>query len=200
MVTPVASFLILSQTTFWLAGGCQVRTEQELVKQAQQHDEEAFSELYELYFDKIYRYISLKIGNRIEAEDMTQQVFLKALHSISSFQWRGLPFSAWLFRIAHNLVVDHFRKKTRQPVSSLNDKIMATDDNPEKLAELKMNIEQLAIAIKELTPVQQEVIALRFSGELPIAQVAKIMGKSEGAVKALQHSAVVSLRKIMNVV
>ena len=177
-----------------------MQDEQELVKRAQQYNEEAFSELYELYFDKIYRYISVKIGNRIEAEDMTQQVFIKALHSISSFKWRGSPFSAWLFRIAHNLVVDHFRKKTRQPVTALNDTVMATDDNPEKLTELKLDIENLAIAVKKLTPTQQEVIALRFSGEFPIAQVAEIMGKSEGAVKALQHSAVVSLRKILNVV
>jgi RNA polymerase sigma-70 factor (ECF subfamily) len=177
-----------------------VQDEQELVKRAQQHNEEAFSELYELYFDKIYRYISLKIGNHIEAEDMTQQVFIKALHSISSYKWRGLPFSAWLFRIAHNLVVDHFRKQTRQPVSALDDTVMAADDNPEKLVELKLDIEKLAVAVKKLTPAQQEVIALRFSGEFPIAQVAEIMGKSEGAVKALQHSAVVSLRKILNVV
>ena len=177
-----------------------MQDEQELVKRAQQYNEEAFSELYELYFDKIYRYISLKIGNRIEAEDMTQLVFIKALHSISSFKWRGSPFSAWLFRIAHNLVVDHFRKKTREPVTALSDTVMATDDNPEKLAELKIDIEKLAMAVKKLTPTQQEVIALRFSGEFPIAQVAEIMGKSEGAVKALQHSAVVSLRKILNVV
>ncbi|UCE98010.1 MAG: sigma-70 family RNA polymerase sigma factor [Dehalococcoidia bacterium] len=177
-----------------------MQDEQELVKRAQQHNEEAFSELYELYFDKIYRYISLKIGNRIEAEDMTQQVFIKALHSISSFRWRGFPFSAWLFRIAHNLVVDHFRKKTRQPVSALDDTVIVADDSPEKLAELKLDIEKLAMAVKKLTPAQQEVIALRFSSEFPIAQVAEIMGKSEGAVKALQHSAVVSLRKILNVV
>jgi len=177
-----------------------VQDEQNLVRRAQQHGEEAFAELYEKYFDKIYRYISLKIGNRFEAEDMTQQVFINALSSISSFRWRGLPFSSWLFRIAHNLVVDYFRKKTRQPVSSLNESITASGDNPQKMAELKMNIEQLELASKDLTPAQQEVIALRFAGELPISQVARVMGRSEGAIKALQHSAIVALRKILNVV
>ena len=177
-----------------------MQDEQNLVRRAQQHDEEAFAELYEKYFDKIYRYISLKIGNRFEAEDMTQQVFINALSSISSFKWRGLPFSSWLFRIAHNLVVDYFRKKTRQPVSTLNESITASEDNPQKVIEQKMNIEQLELASKGLTPAQQEVIALRFAGELPIAQVARVMGRSEGAIKALQHSAIVALRKILNVV
>ncbi len=177
-----------------------MQDEQNLVRRAQQHDEEAFAELYEKYFDKIYRYISLKIGNRFEAEDMTQQVFINALSSISSFKWRGLPFSSWLFRIAHNLVVDYFRKKTRQPVSSLNESITASEDNPQKVIEQKMNIEQLELASKGLTPAQQEVIALRFAGELPIAQVARVMGRSEGAIKALQHSAILALRKILNVV
>lgn len=177
-----------------------MQDEQNLVRRAQQHDEEAFAELYEKYFDKIYRYISLKTGNRFEAEDMTQQVFINALSSISSFRWRGLPFSSWLFRIAHNLVVDYFRKKTRQPVSSLNESITASEDNPQKVIEQKMNIEQLELASKDLTPAQQEVIALRFAGELPIAQVARVMGRSEGAIKALQHSAIVALRKILNVV
>jgi len=174
-----------------------VQDEQSLVQRAQQHDEEAFAQLYEEYFDKIYRYVALKIGNRVEAEDMTQQVFINALHSISSYKWRGYPFSAWLFRIAHNQVVDHLRKKTRQSTLPLNETYMASDDNPQKLIENKMSTEQLVMATKELTPAQQEVVALRFAGELSIAQVAGIMGKSEGAVKSLQHSAIVALRKIM---
>ncbi len=177
-----------------------MQDDQNLIQRAQKHDEEAFAELYERYFDKIYRYVCLKIGNRVEAEDMTQQVFVNALHSISSFKWRGLPFSAWLFRIAHNQVVDYLRKKTRQPLSPLNELITASGDNPQKITEQKINIEQLVLATKGLTSAQQEVIALRFAGDLPISQVAKIMGKSEGAIKALQHSAIVSLRKTLNVV
>ena len=174
-----------------------MQDEQSLVQRAQRHDQEAFAILYEEYFDKIYRYIALKIGNRVEAEDMTQQVFVKALNSISSYKWKGLPFSAWLYRIAHNQVVDYLRKKTRQATVYLNESFTAAKDNPHNTTEKKMNIEQLVLATRELTASQQEVILLRFSGELPIAQVASIMGKSEGAVKALQHSAIVALRKIM---
>ncbi len=174
-----------------------MQDEQGLVQQAQQHNQEAFAQLYEMYFDKIYRYVALKIGNQVEAEDMTQQVFLNALHSISSSKWRQVPFSAWLFRIAHNQVVDYLRKKTRRPTVSLNETLIVSDSNPQRTAEHKMSIEQLVLASRQLTPAQREVISLRFAGELPIAQVAKIMGKSEGAVKALQHSAIVALRKIL---
>ena len=176
-----------------------MQDEQSLVHRAQQHDQEAFAQLYERYFDKIYRYIALKIGNRVEAEDMTQQVFVNALHSISSYKWRGFPFSAWLFRIAHNQVVDYLRKKTRQPTLSLNESLTISEDNLQKTVEKKMNVEQLILATRKLTPAQQEVILLRFAGELPIAQVAKIMGKGEGAIKALQHSAIVALRKTLAV-
>src|SRR4030042_745235 len=91
-----------------------VQDEENLVRLAQKRDEKAFAQLYEAYFDRIYRYIVIRIGDATEAEDMTQQVFLKVLHSISSFRWAGKPFSAWLFRIAHNQVVDHLRRKSKR--------------------------------------------------------------------------------------
>ena len=171
--------------------------EENLVLRAQQHDQRAFAQLYEEHFDKIYRYVALRIGNRTEAEDITQQVFLKALQSISSFRWRGIPFSAWLFRIAHNQVVDYLRKKTRQATVPVGESTVSLIDGPQLIVEQKLDIEQLLLAIKRLTQAQREVISLRFAGELPIAQAAKIMGKSQGAVKALQHSAIVALRKAL---
>ena len=174
-----------------------MQDEQSLVQRVQQYDQEAFAQLYEKHFDKIYRYVALKIGNQAEAEDMAQQVFLNALESISSYKWKGIPFSAWLFRIAHNQVVDYLRKRTRRPATSLDESLTVSDSDPQRMAERKLDIEQLMLATRQLTPAQQEVICLRFAGELPIAQVAKIMGKSQGAVKALQHSAIVALRKVL---
>jgi len=174
-----------------------VQEEESLVQRAQNSDAEAFSQLYERYFNKIFRYIALKIGNPAEAEDMAQQVFLKSLQSISSYRWRDVPFSAWLFRIAHNLVVDHLRKKTRQPTASLENLPLAAGDDPQELALDNLDNERLKVATKQLTQAQQEVISLRFAGELPIAEVARIMGKKPGAIKALQHSAIVALRKLM---
>jgi RNA polymerase sigma-70 factor (ECF subfamily) len=176
-----------------------VQEEQSLVLQAQKCNQEAFAKLYEQNFDKIYRYISLKVGNNTEAEDMTQQVFIKALQSISSYKWKDVPFSAWLFRIAHNQVIDYYRKQSRQSTTPLYEYMAVTNNNPEKAIEDKSDIERLLIASKKLTAAQQEVITLRFAGELPIAEVARIMGKTQGAIKALQHSAIAALRKLMTV-
>jgi RNA polymerase sigma-70 factor (ECF subfamily) len=181
------------------AGGCQVQDEESLVRRAQQHDQAALTQLYEENFDRIYRYIVLKIGDRTEAEDMTQQVFLNALKSISSFKWKGMPFSAWLFRIAHNQIVDYLRKKSRRATVPLDESLAAGDSDPGQITERKAEIEQLVLATKGLTRAQQEVISLRFAGELSVAEVARVMGRSEGAVKALQHSAIVALRKVLSV-
>jgi len=173
-----------------------VQSEESLVRRAQKHDQEAFAQLYEEHFDRIYRYITLRIGNEAEAEDLTQQVFLNALQSISSFKWKGVPFSAWLFRIAHNQVVDYLRRKKHTAVP-LGESLASRDDNSQLVVEHKLDIERLLSATKKLTQAQREVISLRFTSELSIAQVAEVMGKSQGAVKALQHSAIVALRKAL---
>jgi len=175
-----------------------VQDEQSLVHRAQQGDKEAFAQLYESHFDKIYRYVALRIGNKTEAEDMTQQVFLNALRSISSFKWKGSPFSAWLFRIAHNLVVDYLRKGKKRATTPLDESRVSIERSPQLVAEHTLEIEQLILATKQLTTSQREVISLRFAGELSVAEVARVMGKSEGAVKALQHSAILALRKAMS--
>ena len=175
-----------------------MRDEESLIRRAQERDQVALTQIYEENFDKIYRYIVLKIGDRAEAEDMTQQVFLNALKSIDRYKFRGMPFSAWLFRIAHNQVVDHYRRKKRATMVPIDDVILPGQDNPGRDAERKMEIEEVNRATQQLTSAQREVISLRFAGELTIAEVARVMGKSEGAIKALQHAAIISLRKIMS--
>ncbi len=177
--------------------GCPVPNEESLVKRAQQQDQAAFTQIYEQYFDKIYRYLVIRIGNQMEAEDLTQQVFLKTLRSIASFKWKGVPFSAWLYRIAHNLAVDCLRKRTRKAEERLEPADAVSDCNPQLELERRSDIECLVLACRGLTEAQRDCISLRFAGDLPIAQVARIMGKSEGAIKALQHSAIVALRKTM---
>src|SRR4030042_3165910 len=176
-----------------------VQDEVSLIRRAQQRDQAALTQLYEENFDRIYRYIVLKIGDRTEAEDMTQQVFLNALKSISSYKFKGMPFSSWLYRIAHNQVVDYYRKKSKQATVPLDESlpIPASDGDPGVLVEKKMEINEVVIASRKLTAAQQEVISLRFAAEFSIAEVAGVMGKSEGAVKALQHSAIVALRKTL---
>jgi len=175
-----------------------VQNEESLVLRAQKHDQEAFAQLYEEHFDKIYRYVTFKIGNETEAEDVTQQVFLNSLQSISSFRWTGTSFSAWLFRIAHNQIVDYWRKKKHATVE-LDESVVSDRDDPAQATEDKLDVEKLLQAAAKLTKAQQEVISLRFTSDLPIAEVARIMGKSEGAIKALQHSAIIGLRKTLAV-
>ncbi len=173
-----------------------MQNEIELVQQACRGDKEAFTTLYENHFDRIYRYVVIKTGNRTEAEDMTQQVFIRAYEAIGSYKSQGVPFSAWLYRIAHNQIVDHIRKESRKPTVPLDETLpIPGKSNPEHEVEVKIELEKVVHASKRLTQSQQEVISLRFGGGLSIAEVAQTMKKSEGAIKALQHSAIQAIRK-----
>jgi RNA polymerase sigma-70 factor (ECF subfamily) len=175
-----------------------LQDEESLVRRAQQNDTEAFARLYEAYFDKIYRYIAMRIRNETEAEDMTQQVFMKVLQSISSYKYKGVPFSSWIYRIAHNQVVDFLRQQNKKATVDIEGlPIPDTAEDPQHIIEREIDIEGLKMATQKLTEAQQEVISLRFAGELSIAECANIMGKSEGAIKALQHSAVLALRRAL---
>jgi RNA polymerase sigma-70 factor (ECF subfamily) len=178
-----------------------VQREEDLVRRAQGREPEAFGQLYEEHFDRIYRYVLLRVRNQADAEDITQQVFLKALENIGSYRWRGMPFASWLFRIAHNSVVDHWKKKSRQNVvavapEEIDQMAEESSNDPATLAELTFDLKQLTVACEQLTDGQREIISLRFAGGLSVAESAKVMGKSEGAVKVLQHAALVKLRRI----
>jgi len=142
--------------------------------------------------------VVLKIRNQTEAEDMTQQVFVKAYESIGSYQPQGVPFTAWLFRIAHNQMVDYVRKESKKPTVPLDESLPIMDDSDlEHDVETKIEMEKVVLATKQLTKAQREVISLRFAGGLSITEAARTMRKSEGAIKALQHSAILSLRKTL---
>ncbi len=162
-------------------------------------DPRAFAEIYEAFFEKIYNYVRYKVSNPTDAEDITELVFLRALESISGFKWKGYPFSSWLFRIAHNQVVDHFRATSRRSFSSIDDSEAALDSgvNIEAEFDLKDDAKMIQAAIIKLPPDQQDVVILKFIDGLTNLEVAKIIGKSEGAVKSLQHRAMRNLRKIL---
>jgi RNA polymerase sigma-70 factor, ECF subfamily len=175
-----------------------VQEELDLVQRARQGEQEAFAQLYENHFDKIFRYVVLKIRNQAEAEDMTQQVFIKAYESIGSYQSQGVPFTAWLFRIAHNQMVDYVRKQSKRQTVPLDESLQIMDDcDVEHEVETKIEMEKVVLATAKLTKAQREVISLRFAGGLSITEAAKTMRKSEGAIKALQHSAILALRKTL---
>lgn len=169
--------------------------EEELIERARQHDEEAFRELYQANFDRVYRYLRLKVGSKMEAEDLTQQVFLKAYKGLGSYSYRKVPFGAWLMRIAHNEMVDYYRKRSRCQMVALDDVTLVAPEDPARITEALVDIERLKESLTRLNPAQQEVILLRFGSGLSLAEVAQIMGRSVGAVKMLQHNALVALRK-----
>lgn len=169
-----------------------------LVESAIKGDQRAFTQLYDLYFDKIFRYIYFRIKKQSESEDLTQEVFIKALKAIGSYKPGQTPFASWLFRIAHNQMIDHVRKYKKYQSTSLEEAagVMGSED-PVADAERTIEVEQLNTAITQLPPAQQEVISLRFIAGLSISEVAQVSGKSEGTVKALQFNATVSLRKLL---
>ena len=169
----------------------------ELVARGQQGDRDALEELYLIHFDRIYSYLHVSVGNRHDAEDLTTQTFLKMLEKIGSFRWQSAPFSAWLFRIAHNLAMDHFRARRRwQPEEEVPEP-PAHEAEPSAELEAMRTIgrESMLKMIEKLSPEQQQVLTLKFVFNLPNAEVAAILDKTEGAVKSLQHRALVSLQK-----
>jgi RNA polymerase sigma-70 factor, ECF subfamily len=173
-------------------------SEYSLIARAQRSDAGALSEIYELYFDRIFRYVAVRLNDRDEAEDITQEVFLKVLKAIGRYRSTGAPFLAWLYRIARNQLIDYLRHKSHRATITLDDALASSTlapDNPQTAAETEYEMEQLKLAVGLLTPAQREVIMLRFTSDLPLANVAKIVGKSVGAVKTLQHSAIVNLKK-----
>jgi len=174
-----------------------VLNEEHIVQKAINGDREAFTRLYDLHFDRIYRYIYVRVHSPAEAEDLTQDVFIKAYEAIKSYKWRDLPFTAWLFKIAHNRVIDHVRKTSKEKKASLDEAGAISSGDPVYMTEQNFEVFQLKQALEKLPDAQREVATLRFISELSITEVATALGKSEGTVKALQFNAVASLRKLL---
>jgi RNA polymerase sigma-70 factor (ECF subfamily) len=167
-----------------------------LVDRAQRGDRSALEELYLLHFDRIYSYLHLSVGSRHDAEDLTTQTFVKMLEAIGRFQWRAVPFSAWLFRIAHNLAMDHFRASRRwQPEEELPDAVQGEESSAEEQALVSLGQTSMLELIERLSPEQRQVLTLKFVFRFSNGEAAAILGKSEGAVKSLQHRALASLQK-----
>ena len=171
-----------------------------LVREAQQGGAAAFSALYEHYYDSIFRYVSFRTGNTTEAEDITAEVFVRMIESIHRFKWKGYPFSSWLFRIAHNLVVDFYRKKGRRRIVSLENAPPIMEEgvvDADARMDLELTMRDVRKAMEDLTDLQREAITLRFAAGLSVAETAKAMGKKDNAVKALQHAGLKKLRRAL---
>jgi RNA polymerase sigma-70 factor, ECF subfamily len=167
-----------------------------LVERAQTGDRRALEELYLLHFDRIYSYLHISVGNRHDAEDLTNQTFVKMLESIGRFEWRKVPISAWLFRIAHNPAMDHFRASRRlQPEEELPEPEYAAEHSAEEEAFQAIGRRSMLAMIENLSHDQQQVLTLKFVFNFGNSEVATILGKTEGAIKSLQHRALATLHR-----
>ena len=161
--------------------------------------EEALVSLYEERYGKVVQYVFVRVGNRSDAEDLASETFMRALKSLDSYEERGLPMEAWIFRIAHNLVTDHIRRASKRQIVDIDETLIVGSANPEEATEIDMQIARLSEALKHLSPSHREVIALRFYSGLSSVECGKILGRKPGAIREMQSAAVKILRKEMKV-
>tara|TARA_Y100000996_G_scaffold407149_1_gene384398 strand:+ start:532 stop:1206 length:675 start_codon:yes stop_codon:yes gene_type:complete len=182
-----------------------------LIEKASGGDQRAIGSLYDRYVSSLFRFCLSKTGNETEAEDLTEDIFIKAVTSLDKFTWRPKgkkteerfsPFRAWLFRIARNQIISMYRKRdtrSRVDVRFEEDPIWIADKaaGPEEITERKFLLEQASAAIEELPESQRDVVRLRFFGDMTVDEVAKSLGKEPGNVRVLQHKALKNLRSIL---
>jgi RNA polymerase sigma-70 factor (ECF subfamily) len=170
--------------------------EEALVGRAKE-DPAAFGLLYQRYVKKIYNYVYYRTGNHHDAEDLTARTFYYALSNIGRYQNRGVPFSAWLYRIAHNQVANWHRDRSRRKVIALDELVVASQRKvgPESIVEAKEERSDLLEAIRQLPPERQQLLILKFTAGLSNAEIGQVMGRSEGAIKSLYHRTLLALRE-----
>jgi RNA polymerase sigma-70 factor (ECF subfamily) len=159
--------------------------------------EAALAALYDEYYGKIGRYIFVRIGDRVVAEDLVGEVFLRALRSLDSYKERGIPMYAWLFKIAHNLVVDYLRQAAKRKTIPIDNVQVVAKQDPQLMTETNMEVARVTKALDKLTPAQRQVIELRFFSGLTSEEASLILNKNSGAVREMQSTAIKKLRKFL---
>ena len=181
------------------ASGIEDYTDEKAIPLAAEGDAEAFGFLYQKYVTAIFNYIYYRTGNQYDAEDITARVFHRAFGHISSYKFMGVPFSAWLYRIAHNLVANYHRDSSRKREVSLEDHLdlHTQGDHPETALVVTQDNEALLSAIRKLTPDRQQLLILKYVEHLSNNEIAVIMGRSEGAIKSLYHRTLLALKSFL---
>ena len=174
-----------------------MKNELSLLERAKLYDDAALAELYDRYAPRIYAYIYRRTSDAHLAEDLTGDAFVRVLQAIQSERFWHTSFQAWLYRIAHNLVVDHYRRQSRATELTLDELQIAAKDDPPSAVAKRLSYQRLRAAIGRLTPNQQQILALRFGEGMTARETAEVVDKSVGAVEALQHRAVAALRRIL---
>lgn len=175
-----------------------MKEEEKLVQKSQEGESEAFGELYDMYMPKIYRFIFLKVSGKSDAEDLSHQVFLSAWKNIKTFKYQGYPFSSWLYKIANNAVIDFYRtKKDAIDIESIAESAVYEKIETPNVLDDAFEMERVQIALKKLKPDDQSVLIMKFVNELSNKEIAKTLGKTEGAVRVMQHRAIKQLQQYL---
>jgi len=174
-----------------------LEAEKQHIDNAQGGDKEAFSLLYDHYLPKIYRYILFKVSKMEEAEDLTHEVFLSAWQNIGGYKHKGFPFSSWLYQIARNAVIDSYRtSKKNVQIEMVSENLLKINPTESDTIDNDMELARIRGAIKLLKSEYQDVLIMRFIEELPHEEIATVLGKSQGAVRIIQHRALKELKSI----
>ena len=173
------------------------KADKALIARAKAGDHAAIGKIFDSYQGQVYRFLHYRLGDQHSAEDLTGEVFLRVIKALPRYQQTRLPFQAWLMKIAHNLAIDHFRRMRHRNHLALHENVIAKSESPETTAERNILGSNLVKALATLTDDQREVILLRIIVEMPIAEVALVLNKSETAIKALQRRGLQALRKTL---
>jgi len=175
----------------------QSNTVPDLVTRAQKGSVDAAGQLYERHYRSIFRYLFYRTGDQNAAEDLTGEVFLKMVQALPTYRVTAATFRTWLFQIARNLSIDHFRRFKNHPVVTLEEHIPAGDESPENTVDNRLSGYRLQQALAQLGDEQRDVVVMRFIEGMPVAEVAGTLHKSEDAVKGLQRRALIALRDLL---
>ncbi len=171
--------------------------ERTLLERARQYDEAALGELYDRYAPRIYAYIYRRVGDACLAEDLTGDVFVRMIQAVQAERLWHTSFQAWLYRIAHNLVVDYYRRRPPVTELELDEQLVTAEDDPASAVAERLSQRSLRAAVSRLTSDQQQVLVLRFGEGMKAREAAEVMNKSTGAIEALQHRALATLRRVL---
>ena len=169
-----------------------------LIQRAIERDQAAFATLYDSYMDRVYRHVYYRVSNQIDAEDITQEVFIRAWKAINKYKRTGAPFVTWLLAIAHNLIVDHYRaRKNLVSLEEAEASSQTAEASPEAMAEASLTKDYVRRAVLKLKGEKQRVILMRFIDGLSYGEIAKVLNKSEGAVRVIQCRALNDLKHML---
>ena len=174
-----------------------MENDRQLVEQAQKGDRSAIAELYREHQPRIYRYIAYRVGDTAAADDLTAEVFVSMVKNINQFEYRGRPFLAWLYTVAGNVVKMHYRRQGRVEFEPLPSEMIDHKTNPAYITQSRLNQEKLMAAMPRLSDGQRQVILLKFIEGFDNAEIAAMMDKTEGAIRVLQHRALLALRQAL---